>query len=1227
MANVQSPWKLLSYSKGNVTLDGETVTKLKRGIDSPSMAIPIAFITLTGQRQSDCSYYNNLLLKNLYRVEGALLRNDLSTQINQNQPSGIYVWPKPFKKKNYQGHFLLWVLLLHKKQKRNSSDGDEDKLLDYFLHMICSRVLHIVNEIDEQSILSPNFDIFENNGNDSRQIEFEKSFMYLYLTNSKPFQIHTLAPKQDSKMVEQYFHLDFKNPDIAPYLAKYKCVTAAYIPIPQGNARQSRGRSTSTIDLESSWELTQVVNQMLEVNHIWPTFYNAKVVDSNRISAYFRACLKLPYENSQSKEINEESRPLTKLITENIPEIIPLSQARTNVKEIQNSNDRQLYNEPIRREKKRFSLFRRKPKENHQITKGRQSGFPLILQEAQAAFENQMQKNYNDLFLSHLNELPEKFIHDIFTKSIQDVGRALQQKHILKTGELVQLNEYLTNSCTAFKSDYLSSHQLVKQYDSFVNVGTRRTSRFSYNFEGINQKLDEIQNSVFRSNTTNLKRFYEDPLIKLRHHFTEQFQKITGAESSILAYVTDKIVLSYRSKMNQLVSQQCYSLQQLKNVHAYLSNKYAVLIDSLNFENEHLKEKLFIEFRIYRDHNRTQIEKLHKEIESFLVTQKKAYCDGIEEVLKTQPDKIQLESIHDSLLKHIKMRLESELSQMLGSKNGWKKYWVNLESYILKRYWANYKKLTTNISKGTKIPSNNLDSLDSNLSYAESGSTKEILLPIIFHLSLNQISVSIQNMDGSVKRFPRMETTVGITHEGNWKYGNSVSSNTSNFQCIWNVGDLLSGKRIRSETKFEVLKGQKEIVISVEFLLAKLFYSLKRQVEKELNGHLKKGIIIIPFWFTSYQRQQIIQGGKIALMNEVEIVNENSAIALFALQKMLEKVKQKHDIFIISENSDRVDATVYRVDIENKIKVVKMVGHCGTYELSRNSGTHEEMVSSACKKAVKQCRAKGKNGAKLVKRKRVIFISFESNNWNRVLSEAKNKQANSVNGDVFGWETNASTLGALMFYQSRECRLQEWSSASFLYDVNSEEYEFFGRREEAYLPLRGNSLQVSLFLPENAANVRIYQRVFKSRRKTVLGLLRVNNGNDSWKFEATLDHQGILTFLNEDTGAFTWNATNLSDVQVFQYRETMRNSEISENNRVNESIKSREDSRKADLIKAFQYLQKCIDNGGGKFRSEMGRQMAVSQIEAELELLGKQISEKQIDTVVANYSTIKTKYF
>lgn len=202
------------------------------------------------------------------------------------------------------------------------------------------------------------------------------------------------------------------------------------------------------------------------------------------------------------------------------------------------------------------------------------------------------------------------------------------------------------------------------------------------------------------------------------------------------------------------------------------------------------------------------------------------------------------------------------------------------------------------------------------------------LPPAHFHVLGETVSIgfwfSVRSNEAANKNVCSQAAIVGLTGDQEWLAGNDVLNMDKNIlKGSWKLSDCIS----KCDWQEEITSVQGVSTLTGERLFAIFFKTFKVNIESEHNGIVDIAVIAIPYWLSSYHRLLIKNAAKIAGFLYVILVNENSVSALFV--SIGDSFKSWHEIVILSENSNRVDISLFQKNVGNKLT---LLGHAGDYE-------------------------------------------------------------------------------------------------------------------------------------------------------------------------------------------------------------------------------------------------------------------------------------------------------
>ncbi|CAL8136300.1 unnamed protein product [Orchesella dallaii] len=704
----------------------------------------------------------------------------------------------------------------------------------------------------------------------------------------------------------------------------------------------------------------------------------------------------------------------------------------------------------------------------------------------------------------------------------------------------------------------------------------------------------------------------------------------------------------YHEKMSTITNQEYVSPKKLSELHSnFLGSFIAIIKDVLMTKEEHqgdlnelintLTAQLNFYFEEFKHENRAKLAQLQKTADQIITQQKKVYCDKMEDVLKRE-DKFDLFAIHQGIVAEVKQNLEFEMANRIHNKEPCQNYILSLEKSI-EKYWRSFQHIhKSQEEKKAEFPST--PSLSGNCSRENSSRPSNWTAPpvpfIVFHLSLSKITVTIPK-GNDITPFCSQPLLVGQRLDGQLDICEDYNELKTKSEEIFKIGELLTGN-IELKGAQIVKINNNPIEVSVELLLGFIFDTLKRQVESQYKSFVESCVIIIPFWLTSFQRQQIIDGGKIAQFKKTRLINENLAIAMHAYT-----TNPDHEIFVLSENSQRVNATIYSVG--DSIEDLRVIGHCGDYEVTKGT-TVQEKITKACILAQSQTTSGVKIIKNIVKSRilqgnpalRLLFMSYETSDWKLYLQVAKINISNATFTKECCWESVAAEKGAILLarnFESLTKTLRDQLSSNIQYSVHPPvnprtDYIYFARKEYAELFSQTPCGVVSRTLPDHAREALFYHESKYNGKLHEIGKLVIKENLTKVQLEMVIDFQLVPKFLNvngdKESAAFSWTPCHFNEQRINQIISVMNSSN---NNIVSEpnSQADEENNLKEELKRNLKNVYDRISNGEGKFRTDMGRDMALQQITESLGVLDSSVSLKVTESQQKIYDRITNKYF
>ncbi|ODN04437.1 Chaperone protein DnaK [Orchesella cincta] len=491
---------------------------------------------------------------------------------------------------------------------------------------------------------------------------------------------------------------------------------------------------------------------------------------------------------------------------------------------------------------------------------------------------------------------------------------------------------------------------------------------------------------------------------------------------------------------------------------------------------------------------------------------------------------------------------------------------------------------------------------------------KSRLNPLIFHLSLNHVRVGIEH-ESRFLQLPPVPAVVGITSENQWVCGEDDRLKEESTK-VWLI------RECNRPWHEQVRIGDNVNDITVEFLLGFLLGALKEHVEEMCNGEISQAIFIIPFWFTSSQRQQVKDSGTIAGFTENLLINENSALAF----KAINGCNESSDIVVLSENSGHVDVTVYAYDKQKEN--LKMRGHYAVYE-----------------KKEKQ------------RKQRPSMLSLEYLKFLTFGAEVSDSTGNAVH-EAYKLAKNRLTLGKGSGSKSRPkiissvlnlkigrtylCGQRKELLKKHIFLRNPISYEKTVQDNYNALPLNDAKLIISSDLPMYVSKARFYQKGVNG--EAVIGDLNVKDSMDDICVKLEINNEGIVSLhcvnaknrysvrtrggserITLDSSLYSWTCPNLNPDQIGSYASLL---EYFKEAKKASKVSSETEQAKQGLNEKGEELIQRIENKEGKFRSDLGRNMVKGQITEALGLLSHpKITPSDIEKQMDLFQKLEAKYF
>lgn len=246
---------------------------------------------------------------------------------------------------------------------------------------------------------------------------------------------------------------------------------------------------------------------------------------------------------------------------------------------------------------------------------------------------------------------------------------------------------------------------------------------------------------------------------------------------------------------------------------------------------------------------------------------------------------------------------------------------------------------------------------------------KSSMSPIVFQMGSTRITTAVildligpkvlENEFGH-KFTPAV---VALTKDNQFVYGHAAlealnSSEAGPWQWTslqrhwWVANHIISSSSPKPWThKVEINGGHQEI--TVEFLLGFIFRKLKESIESRMFSGEKcpAAVITVPFWLSSAQRLQMKDSARIAGFQEVYLVNESAAAAHWCVSVHEARSLTMPSLLILSENSDRVDVSIYA---HSRMNYLRMLAHSGNYCLEEVQPSSKASSTASINRSPKQ---------------------------------------------------------------------------------------------------------------------------------------------------------------------------------------------------------------------------------------------------------------------------------
>jgi len=170
--------KIISCStNGQLRLHEGNLKMILNSMEQCQKNLPVAFISIIGPTGSGKSFYTNLLINYFNNECAGNWLTKLSSVHNREDNvleflegfsfgnvhayyenvtpdedvSGVYLWPEPFRMQNYGGKIVVWILHVHYCRK-NGDNVTATKSINSLLALLCSRITEIKFKNDQQVI-------------------------------------------------------------------------------------------------------------------------------------------------------------------------------------------------------------------------------------------------------------------------------------------------------------------------------------------------------------------------------------------------------------------------------------------------------------------------------------------------------------------------------------------------------------------------------------------------------------------------------------------------------------------------------------------------------------------------------------------------------------------------------------------------------------------------------------------------------------------------------------------------------------------------------------------------------------------------------------------------------------------------------------------------------------------------------------------------------------------
>lgn len=238
---------------------------------------------------------------------------------------------------------------------------------------------------------------------------------------------------------------------------------------------------------------------------------------------------------------------------------------------------------------------------------------------------------------------------------------------------------------------------------------------------------------------------------------------------------------------------------------------------------------------------------------------------------------------------------------------------------------------------------------------------------------------------------------IGLTKGGSWLIGSDLEEEIKKpskfhrgIEKIWSVVDCLLPSAENWAEEIYIDKRETESrTVKIEFLLGFFLALVKDKADMAMNGTTSEVIIVVPFWLASVQRQQVKQSGQVAGFVKVHLVNENTALACSGMDSRQLNGKRYSSMVIVSENSDRIDISIYDVAGSH----LSLVAHRGDYEIMPRCSVkrfcdetpRSEGLTKMWPKAVGQMEEKTNKSWEKNKSESLLIVSWRSDSLKDML--------------------------------------------------------------------------------------------------------------------------------------------------------------------------------------------------------------------------------------------------